>query len=111
MKPVSNHILKIVQAIGIGLVVVMEAGLTPVMADALPMNTADIHPGSQYSLPSSVRAALAYPTSAQRFFESGGEQFEPEIDRLQRGDLNEVVQLTIHPDVSGFQESPPINFP
>lgn len=47
----------------------------------------------------SIEAALAYPNSAQRFFEAGNDQFEEEIQRLSAQDTQSEPLLTVKPEV------------
>ncbi len=46
-----------------------------------------------------IAADLAYPNSAQRFFEAGKAQFEEEIKRLTDEDIQSDPLLTIRPEV------------
>ncbi|ESA36492.1 hypothetical protein N836_01030 [Leptolyngbya sp. Heron Island J] len=69
---------------------------TPALAQTVPaphVSTLD-----QVSL-TRLAADLAYPNSAQRFFEAGNAQFEEEIRRLTAEDAETEPQLTIKPEV------------
>lgn len=53
-----------------------------------------------------LSADLAYPNSAQRFFEAGNAQFEAEIRRLSDEDEQQEPLLTVKPEVlKQFEET------
>ena len=68
---------------------------TPALAQTVPPPTISLDQGSLARL----AADLAYPNSAQRFFEAGNAQFEEEIQRLVTEDTQSEPQLPIEPEI------------
>ena len=75
--------------------VTVFACTAPALAQTVPASTITLDQGSLARL----AADLAYPNSAQRFFEAGNAQFEAEIQRLVTEDTQPEPQLTVKPEV------------
>lgn len=91
MKSLSSIIFKVAS----GIVVVAAFRGSPAMAQTVPAVPVTFESGTLARL----AADLAYPTSAQRFFEAGNEQFEQEIRQLLDEDEPSEPLLTVKPEV------------
>ncbi|MBT9312727.1 hypothetical protein [Leptothoe kymatousa] len=82
--------------------VILTLGITsPVLGQTVPA------PSQGFWVSANVVAALAYPSSSQRFFDAGRAQFEQEIKRLSEPDEQTEPLLTLQSEaLEQFEQQP-----